>query len=329
MAKCYNNMEVCTISQFVSNEISQCEFAFDFTNAVPCDMGKNNLAILLSGFASIKNIVSTIDFSYLGYVCPESSKHINIGNMKSNCFTIIVNLYLNDSRDKHIVFAKEGVELNGISLSVDYSSGVPVFTYKHGTEKHEFDGEFSLYEWINLAITYSEGLLCIYKDGSKIYEGESSALSTDISNFAFTIGNTAFSSDYKSFCGYIDYLAVFEDAKNEEQIVQYVSTIPSIYSSNIIAMFNLSNLQLYELIHGVEYSLIGNAEHIIAENTQNTICDAACEQGCDDNICIGEYEYWQATILAQVITEYLTMNGIQITMGYDSDSKLTKITAKK
>lgn len=329
IAKCHTQAEVCNMSNLITSELNECEFAFDFTDKIPSDKGKHSLPILLSGFASVKNIVPTVDFGQLGYACPDKSSHINIGNTKSNAFTIIVNLYLNDSSDKHIVFAKEGAALDGISLSIDYSSGKPLLTYKHGTDIHEFDGDFSLYEWTNVAITFSDGFLSVYKDGTKIYEGMCSELSTDISNYAFTIGNTASVLGYKSFCGYIDYLCVFDDVKTEDQIVRYVSVVPSIYSKNAIAMFNLSNIQLYETIHGVKYSLIGNAEHVIAEDTQNMVCEPIHELGDEENTYISDYEYWQATILAEVIVEYITMNGIPVNMGYDADKKLNRSTARK
>lgn len=145
----------------------------------------------------------------------------------------------------------------------------------------------------------------------------------------FTIGNSATKSGYKSFCGYIDYVAIFNGVKAKEELGKYISDIPYIYSKDISALYYLSDINAVELINSKKIT-INESVCCFAEDTQRVETDMLTyDTECENDICISSYDQWQGSLAAGLFLGSISSMGIRHRFGLDSKGMPTEAVARE
>lgn len=304
------------------------EFYLDFSAKEPKDIGKYGKNIFTTCFAFNKNIIPTIDFGECGYISSEGSEEVLSDDYTESAFTIVSKIYISDSRSSHILFAKENEACNGFFIGVFCTDGNPRLFFKNGETNVAIDRTLPLYTWLDLAFVCSNKRIQVFCDGEEFGECELPGELAFSSN-KFTIGNAATQSSYKSFCGYIDYVAVFNGVKAKEELKKYISDIPYIYSKDISALYYLSDVNAVELINSKKI-IINESVCCFAEDTQRVETDMLTyDNECENEISISSYDQWQGSLAAGLFLGSISSMGIRHRFGLDSNGMPTQSVARE
>lgn len=304
------------------------EFYLDFSAKEPKDIGKYGKNIFTTCFAFNKNIISTIDFGECGYISSEGSEEVLSDDYTESVFTIVSKIYISDSRSSHILFAKENEACNGFFIGVFCTDGNPRLFFKNGETNVAIDRTLPLYTWLDLAFVCSNKRIQVFCDGEEFGECELPGELAFSSN-KFTIGNAATQSSYKSFCGYIDYVAVFNGVKAKDELKKYISDVPYIYSKDISALYYLSDVNAVELINSKKI-IINESVCCFAEDTQRVETDMLTyDNECENEISISSYDQWQGSLAAGLFLGSISSMGIRHRFGLDSNGMPTQSVARE
>lgn len=304
------------------------EFYLDFSAKEPKDIGKYGKNIFTTCFAFNKNIVPTINFGECGYISSEGSEEVLSDDYTESAFTIVSKIYISDSRSSHILFAKESESCNGFFIGVFCTDGNPRLFFKNGETNVAIDRTLPLYTWLDLAFVCSNKRIQVFCDGEEFGECELPGELAFSSN-KFTIGNAATQSSYKSFCGYIDYVAVFNGVKAKDELKKYISDIPYIYSKDISALYYLSDVNAVELINSKKI-IINESVCCFAEDTQRVETDMLTyDNECENEISISSYDQWQGSLAAGLFLGSISSMGIRHRFGLDSNGMPTQSVARE
>ena len=304
------------------------EFYLDFSAKEPKDIGKYGKNIFTTCFAFNKNIIPTIDFGECGYISSEGSEEVLSDDYTESAFTIVSKIYISDSRSSHILFAKENEACNGFFIGVFCTDGNPRLFFKNGETNVAIDRTLPLYTWLDLAFVCSNKRIQVFCDGEEFGECELPSELAFSSN-KFTIGNAATRSSYKSFCGYIDYVAVFNGVKAKEKLKKYISDIPYIYSKDISALYYLSDVNAVELINSKKI-IINESVCCFAEDTQRVETDMLTyDNECENETSISSYDQWQGSLAAGLFLGSISSMGIRHRFGLDSNGMPTQSVARE
>lgn len=304
------------------------EFYLDFSAKEPKDIGKYGKNIFTTCFAFNKNIIPTIDFGECGYISSEGSEEVLSDDYTESAFTIVSKIYISDSRSSHILFAKENEACNGFFIGVFCTDGNPRLFFKNGETNVAIDRTLPLYTWLDLAFVCSNKRIQVFCDGEEFGECELPGELAFSSN-KFTIGNAATQFSYKSFCGYIDYVAVFNGVKAKDELKKYISDIPYIYSKDISALYYLSDVNAVELINSKKI-IINESVCCFAEDTQRVETDMLTyDNECENEISISSYDQWQGSLAAGLFLGSISSMGIRHRFGLDSNGMPTQSVARE
>lgn len=245
------------------------ELCADFDAFEPCDRGRHALPLQLAGHCDVANLVPALQAGTGGYALPQRSP-ANPGAFPSGAFTVLAKVFATvapDTGDAYVFANGPLGDAQGFALGVAARQTKP-FCVIAGT-RYEFEGQISAAVWSDLAVSVSGTTATFFIDGASAGSVVLAAPLARTDPAAVTVGNilNASGAAAAGFPGYIDAVAVFDQALDAARLASYADVAPYRFDADLAALWLFSGEAPIEVLHDGPLLYAGGAAVALRENT--------------------------------------------------------------
>lgn len=224
---------------------------FDFTCNPPLDKKCPQRKITLAGDAAILEVYPSLKLSGNAFAMPSCKEGINPGGNNFDPYTVHALLRISSLRGRQCIFANSLPELDsGMALYLEYDTEQQRMWVKslRGSDIEESDvlvshSMVSINQWVSVATVYDGEHLRIYINGEKDAEGMFGPILVSTYRGNPVVGGRFQGGELvttDSLQGNISRLEVWNKALSDEEIKQYVGTLPEPDSPSLVCLFDFS-----------------------------------------------------------------------------------------